>query len=42
MAILQMAVMELDAGRCVRAFKVKQFCDGRRIVTEAWSEDDAD
>ena len=41
-AILQMAVMELDAGRCVRAFKVKQFCDGRRIVTEAWSEDDAD
>ena len=41
-AILQMAVMRLEAGRCVEAFKIKQFCDGRRIITEAWSEDDAD
>ena len=38
--IMQMAVMELDEGKCVNAFKVKQFDDGRKIVTEAWSEDD--
>jgi len=37
-AILQMAVMRLESGRCVEAFKIKQFDDGRRIVTEAWSE----
>ncbi len=40
--ILQMGVMELKDGRCVDAFKIKQFDDGRRIVTEAWSEDDRD
>lgn len=38
-AILQMAVMRLEGGRCTEAFKVKQFCDGRRFVTEAWLED---
>jgi hypothetical protein len=40
-AIMQMAVMELEGGRCMKAFKIKQFDDGRKIVTEAWSEDDA-
>lgn len=39
-AILQMAVMELEAGRCVKAFKIKQFDDGRHLVSEAWHEDD--
>ncbi len=39
--ILQMAVMELDGGRCINAFKVKQFDDGRHLVSEAWKEDDA-
>ncbi len=38
--ILQMAVMELDDGKCVKALKIKQFDDGRRMITEAWSEDD--
>ncbi len=38
--ILQMAVMELEEGRCVRAFKVKSFDNGKEIITEAWSEDD--
>ena len=38
-AIMQMAVMQLDVGKCIKAFKVKQFCDGRRILSEAWNED---
>ena len=38
--ILQVMVMELDSGQCVQAFKIKQFDDGRRIITEAWNEDD--
>ncbi len=38
-AIMQMAVMRLEGGKCTEAFKVKQFCDGRKIVTEAWNED---
>ena len=38
--IMQMAVMELDGGKCINAFKIKQFDDGRMILTEAWSEDD--
>jgi len=37
--ILQMAVMELKAGHCTRAYKLKQFDDGRVLVTEAWKED---
>jgi 2',3'-cyclic-nucleotide 2'-phosphodiesterase len=39
-AILQMAVMRFDAGNCIEAFKIKQFDDGRRIISEAWHEDD--
>ena len=39
--ILQMAVMELDGGRCVDAFKIKQFDNGRKMILEAWNEDDA-
>lgn len=38
--ILQMAVMDLDDGHCVDAFKLKQFDDGRSSVTPAWKEDD--
>ncbi len=41
-AILQMAVLRIEAGVCVEAFKIKQFDDGRRIMTEAWSGDAAD
>lgn len=36
--IMQMAVMELEEGRCVQAYKIKTFDDGREIITEAWSE----
>lgn len=38
--ILQMAVMEFEEGRCIDAFKIKQFDDGREFVTQAWREDD--
>jgi hypothetical protein len=31
-----MTVMELEEGRCIDAFKIKQFDDGRRFVTQAW------
>ncbi len=36
--ILQLSVMELDAGRCKSAKKIKVFDDGREIITEAWEE----
>ena len=38
--ILQMAVMVFESGRCFEAFKIKQFDDGRKIITQAWNEDD--
>ena len=38
--ILQMAVMEFESGHCSEAFKIKQFDDGRKILTQAWNEDD--
>jgi hypothetical protein len=38
-AILQVAIMEIDDGQCSSAYKLKQFCDGRVIKSEAWLED---
>ncbi|MEA1982578.1 MAG: TIGR00282 family metallophosphoesterase [Campylobacterota bacterium] len=37
--ILQVAIMELEDGVCSSAYKLKQFCDGRVIKSEAWLED---
>ena len=37
--ILQMTIMELEGGKCTDAFKIKQFDDGRRFVTQAWIDD---
>lgn len=37
--ILQIAVMNLDAGKCTDAFKLKIFDDGRIIRTDAWMEE---
>lgn len=37
--ILQLAVMDFQEGQCVSAFKIKQFDDSRRIISEAWLED---
>lgn len=39
--ILQMAVMELNGGRCSAAFKIRQFDDGRTLISHAWIEADA-
>jgi 2',3'-cyclic-nucleotide 2'-phosphodiesterase len=36
--IMQMAVMELDDGKCVNAYKIKTFDDGREVITQAWDE----
>ncbi len=36
--ILQIAIMELEEGRCVSAKKLKIFDDGRRLESEAWLE----
>ncbi len=36
--ILQIAIMELDEGRCTSAYKLKLLCDGRVIRSEAWIE----
>ncbi|MEA1918137.1 MAG: TIGR00282 family metallophosphoesterase [Campylobacterota bacterium] len=36
--ILQLAVMQLDDGKCVDAYKIKCFDDKREIVTKAWVE----
>jgi hypothetical protein len=33
-----MAIMELKDGRCINAFKLKQFDDGRVLKTDAWVE----
>ena len=37
--ILQIVIMEIDAGKCVNAYKLKIFDDERVIKTEAWVED---
>ena len=37
-SILQIAVMELQEGRCESAYKLKVFDDGREIRTDAWKE----
>lgn len=37
--ILQIAVMNLDEGKCTDAFKLKIFDDGRMIRTDAWIEE---
>ena len=37
--ILQIAIMEIDAGKCSNAYKLKIFDDERIIKTEAWVED---
>ena len=34
--ILQMAVMQIDEGRCSEAYKLKIFDDNRVIKTKAW------
>jgi metallophosphoesterase (TIGR00282 family) len=38
--ILQMAIMDINDGRCSKAFKLKQFDDGRFIKSDAWLEED--
>ena len=37
--ILQIAVMNLEGGKCTDAFKLKIFDDGRMIRTDAWIEE---
>jgi len=37
--ILQIAVMDINDGKCSAAFKLKYFCDGRVIKSEAWMEE---
>ena len=37
--ILQLAVMEISEGKCSSAYKLKYFCDGRVMKSEAWVED---
>jgi len=37
--ILQIAIMDFSEGRCSNAFKLKYFCDGRVIKTDAWIEE---
>ncbi|EQB39886.1 metallophosphoesterase [Sulfurimonas hongkongensis] len=36
--ILQIAIMDINDGKCLNAFKLKYFCDGRILKTEAWVE----
>jgi metallophosphoesterase (TIGR00282 family) len=38
-AILQIAIMEFQEGKCESAYKLKVFDDGREIKTDAWIED---
>lgn len=38
-AIMQIAVMDFNDGKCTSAFKLKYFDDGRVLKTEAWLED---
>ncbi len=38
--ILQIAIMEFENGKCIDAFKLKYFDDGRVLKTDAWIEKD--
>jgi len=38
--VFQLAVMDFSDGICTNAFKLKYFCDGRVLKTEAWLEED--
>jgi calcineurin-like phosphoesterase len=38
--ILQIAVMDIEDTKCSAAFKIKQFCNGNVIKTDAWVEED--
>jgi metallophosphoesterase (TIGR00282 family) len=38
--ILQIAIMDISQGKCTSAYKIKQFCNGSVIKTEAWIEED--
>ena len=37
--ILQVAIMILEDGKCNNAYKLKYFCNGKVIKSEAWIED---
>ena len=37
--IMQIAIMQLNAGKCSSAYKLKVFDDGRSVKSEAWLED---
>ena len=37
--ILQIAIMDLKDGKCESAYKLKYFCNGNIIKSDAWSED---
>lgn len=37
--ILQIAIMELKDGKCESAYKLKYFCNGKIIKSDAWIED---
>lgn len=37
--ILQIAIMNLEEGKCTEAFKLKIFDDGRSVRTDAWIEE---
>jgi metallophosphoesterase (TIGR00282 family) len=37
--ILQVAIMTLEDGKCNNAYKLKYFCNGKVIKSEAWIED---
>ncbi|RUM65624.1 MAG: metallophosphoesterase [Sulfurimonas sp.] len=36
--ILQIVIMEFEAGKCIDVFKIKCFDDGRELITKAWHE----
>ncbi len=38
--ILQIAVMDFSDGSCLDAFKLKYFCNGEVLKTDAWVESD--
>ena len=37
--ILQIAIMDIENGKCTKAFKLKQFDDGKCLTTDAWMEE---
>ena len=36
--ILQIAIMDFEDGKCIKAFKLKQFDDGKSLKTDAWND----